>query len=123
MKKTISVLVENHFGVLTHVSGLFSARGFNIDSLAVGVTEDPEVSRETILGERRRLRHAEPRKPCGVGDADAGQRSCRQPGTPRPTPTCSDRITAMHSMRTRPNRSTSVRPRAEAAAAAAARKQ
>ena len=49
MKHTISVLVENHFGVLAHVSGLFSARGFNIDSLAVGETEDPTVSRMTIV--------------------------------------------------------------------------
>jgi len=49
MKRTISVLVENHFGVLTRVSGLFSARGFNIDSLAVGETEDPTVSRMTIV--------------------------------------------------------------------------
>lgn len=49
MKKTICVLVENHFGVLTHVSGLFSARGFNIDSLAVGETEDPSISRMTIV--------------------------------------------------------------------------
>jgi len=49
MKRTISVLVENHFGVLTHVSGLFSARGFNIDSLAVGETEDPTISRMSIV--------------------------------------------------------------------------
>ena len=49
MKHTISVLVENHFGVLTHVTGLFSARGFNIDSLAVGETHDPSVSRITIV--------------------------------------------------------------------------
>jgi acetolactate synthase I/III small subunit len=49
MKKTIAVLVENHFGVLTHVSGLFSARGFNIDSLTVGETEDPTISRMTIV--------------------------------------------------------------------------
>lgn len=49
MKHTIAVLVENHFGVLTRVAGLFSARGFNIDSLAVGETEDPEVSRMTIV--------------------------------------------------------------------------
>ncbi|MFH1783242.1 MAG: acetolactate synthase small subunit [Candidatus Omnitrophota bacterium] len=57
MKKTIAVLVENHFGVLTHVSGLFSARGFNIDSLAVGETEDPTVSRMTIVvdGDERTL--------------------------------------------------------------------
>lgn len=49
MRHTISVLVENHFGVLAHVSGLFSARGFNIDSLAVGETDDPTVSRMTIV--------------------------------------------------------------------------
>ena len=48
MKHTISVLVENKFGVLARVSGLFSARGFNISSLAVGETEDPTVSRMTI---------------------------------------------------------------------------
>lgn len=49
MKHTIAVLVENHFGVLTRVAGLFSARGFNIDSLAVGETSDPEVSRMTVV--------------------------------------------------------------------------
>lgn len=49
IKHTIAVLVENHFGVLARVSGLFSARGFNIDSLAVGETQDPEVSRMTIV--------------------------------------------------------------------------
>ena len=49
MKYTISVLVENHPGVLSKVSGLFSRRGFNIDSLAVGVTEDSTISRMTIV--------------------------------------------------------------------------
>jgi acetolactate synthase, small subunit len=49
MKHTISVLVENKFGVLARIAGLFSARGFNIDSLAVGETEDPTVSRMTII--------------------------------------------------------------------------
>jgi len=48
-KHTISVLVENKSGVLARISGLFSARGFNIDSLAVGETEDPTVSRMTIV--------------------------------------------------------------------------
>lgn len=48
-KQILSVLVENHSGVLSRVSGLFSRRGFNIDSLAVGVTEDPDVSRITIV--------------------------------------------------------------------------
>ncbi|HOK08910.1 MAG TPA: acetolactate synthase small subunit [Candidatus Hydrogenedens sp.] len=45
---TISILVENHFGVLARVSGLFSARGYNIDSLCVGETENPEISRMTV---------------------------------------------------------------------------
>ena len=48
-KHTVSVLVENHFGVLARVAGLFSARGFNIDSLAVGETHDASVSRMTIV--------------------------------------------------------------------------
>jgi acetolactate synthase-1/3 small subunit len=48
-KYTLSVLVENRSGVLSRVAGLFSRRGFNIDSLAVGVTENPEVSRMTIV--------------------------------------------------------------------------
>jgi acetolactate synthase-1/3 small subunit len=47
-KHTLSVLVENKPGVLARVSGLFSRRGFNIHSLAVGPTEHPEVSRMTI---------------------------------------------------------------------------
>lgn len=51
MKHTISILVENKFGVLARISGLFSARGFNISSLAVGETEDPTVSRMTIVVE------------------------------------------------------------------------
>jgi acetolactate synthase I/III small subunit len=50
MKKyTLAVLVENRSGVLAKVAGLFSKRGYNIDSLAVGVTEDPEISRMTIV--------------------------------------------------------------------------
>jgi len=48
-KHTISVLVENRFGVLARIVGLFSARGFNIDSLAVSETEDSSVSRMTIV--------------------------------------------------------------------------
>ncbi|WNY28910.1 Putative acetolactate synthase small subunit [Methanimicrococcus stummii] len=46
---TLSILVENHFGVLTRVAALFARRGYNIDSLAVGRTEDPDVSRMTIV--------------------------------------------------------------------------
>src|SRR5574341_664631 len=49
MKHTISVLVENKFGVLARIAGLFSGRGFNIDSLAVGETQDPTISRMTIV--------------------------------------------------------------------------
>ena len=49
MKHIISVLVDNKFGVLARIAGLFSARGFNINSLAVGETEDPSVSRMTIV--------------------------------------------------------------------------
>ncbi|MCP4648995.1 MAG: acetolactate synthase small subunit [PVC group bacterium] len=49
MKHTISVLVDNKPGVLARISGLFSARGFNITSLAVGETNDPTVSRMTII--------------------------------------------------------------------------
>src|SRR5882724_5612827 len=49
MRHTISLLVENKFGVLARISGLFSARGYNIDSLSVGTTEDPLVSRMTIV--------------------------------------------------------------------------
>jgi acetolactate synthase-1/3 small subunit len=48
-KHTLSVLVENKPSVLARVSGLFSRRGFNIDSLAVGETENPDVSRITIV--------------------------------------------------------------------------
>jgi acetolactate synthase I/III small subunit len=46
---TLSVLVHNKPGVLTHVSGLFSRRGYNIDSLTVGVTENQDISRMTIV--------------------------------------------------------------------------
>lgn len=49
MKQTISVLVENQAGVLNRITSLFSRRAFNIDSLAVGVTDDPSVSRITII--------------------------------------------------------------------------
>ena len=49
MKHTLSVLVDNEPGVLARIAGLFSRRGFNIDSLAVGTTEDPKYSRMTIV--------------------------------------------------------------------------
>ena len=51
MKYTLSVLVENQPGVLSKVVSLFARRGYNIDSLAVGTTEDPTMSRMTIVGQ------------------------------------------------------------------------
>ena len=48
-KHTLSVLVENKPGVLARIAGLFARRGFNIDSLAVGVTEHPDISRMTVV--------------------------------------------------------------------------
>ena len=48
-KETFSVLVENRFGVLTRVAGLFSGRGYNIDSLTVSPTQNPDYSRMTIV--------------------------------------------------------------------------
>lgn len=61
MKKIYSVLVENRSGVLCKVAGLFSRRNFNIDSLAVGETEDNEVSRMTIVssGDSRTIEQVE----------------------------------------------------------------
>lgn len=49
MKHTITILVENRAGALSRISGLFARRGFNIESLAVGVTENPRISRMTIV--------------------------------------------------------------------------
>src|SRR5438034_3212038 len=49
MRHTISVMVENKFGALTRIAGLFSGRGYNIDTLNVGPTEDPTISRATIV--------------------------------------------------------------------------
>jgi acetolactate synthase-1/3 small subunit len=49
MRHTLSVLVENKFGALTRISGLFSGRGFNIDTLNVAPTQDPTQSRMTIV--------------------------------------------------------------------------
>ena len=53
MRRTISVLVENKFGVLARVAGLFSARGYNIASLAVSETLDPDISYMTIVVEAK----------------------------------------------------------------------
>lgn len=51
MKHTISILVENNAGVLARIAGLFARRGYNIDSLAVGVTDDETISRVTIVAD------------------------------------------------------------------------
>jgi len=51
MRHTLAVLVENNPGVLARVAGLFSRRGYNIDSLAVGRTDNPDISRMTIVVE------------------------------------------------------------------------
>ena len=48
-KHTISVLVENRFGALNRIAGLFAAKGYNLDSITVGPTEDPSVSRMTVV--------------------------------------------------------------------------
>ncbi|MCL2374140.1 MAG: acetolactate synthase small subunit [Treponema sp.] len=48
-KFTVGIIVSNHFGVLSRVAGLYAKRGYNIDSLAVGVTENPKYSRMTIV--------------------------------------------------------------------------
>ena len=48
-KRILSILVENTAGVLSRVSGLFSRRGYNIDSLSVGITTDPNYSRMTVV--------------------------------------------------------------------------
>ena len=49
MRHTISVVVQNRFGVLTRIAGLFSGRGFNIDTLNVGPTQNDKISRMTIV--------------------------------------------------------------------------
>ncbi|HEY7709042.1 MAG TPA: acetolactate synthase small subunit [Candidatus Entotheonella sp.] len=54
-RHTFAVLVENKFGVLGRITGLFSARGFNIESLSVAETEDPTVSRITLVTEGNNL--------------------------------------------------------------------
>lgn len=61
MKRTISILVENNPGILARISGLFGRRGFNIESLAVGVTEDHTISRITIVadGDQRTVEQIE----------------------------------------------------------------
>ena len=49
MRHVLSILVDNHAGVLSRIAGLFSRRGYNIDSLSVGETEDPAFSRITVV--------------------------------------------------------------------------
>lgn len=61
MRRIVSVLVENKAGVLSRTAGLFARRGFNIESLAVGETDDPSISRMTIVaeGDERTLEQVE----------------------------------------------------------------
>ncbi len=49
MRKIISILVRNHPGVLSHVAGMFTRRAYNIESIAAGETENPDVTRITIV--------------------------------------------------------------------------
>ena len=67
-RRVISLLVDNHNGVLARVSSLFCRRGFNIDSLTVSATNDPAVSRITVTPAWRRCRH----QPADFTDRAAG---------------------------------------------------
>ena len=70
-KHILSILVENKPGVLTRIAGLFARRGFNIDTLAVGPTDDDAVSRDHAHARRRRA----PDRPGDQAAAQAGQRA------------------------------------------------
>ncbi len=84
MKHIIAVLLENEAGALSRVVGLFSARGYNIESLTVAPTEDPSLSRMTIqttrLGRRHRADHQAPEPPDRSGE---GGGPVRRPYTER----------------------------------------
>src|SRR5665648_526646 len=80
MKHTLSVLVENKPGVLVRISGLFARRGFNIDSLAVGETEDPMLSRVTISVDGQDRGHNLPASPLWAGRGGAHGQDRHQPG-------------------------------------------
>ena len=58
MRHVLSALVQNQPGVLAHISGMLASRGFNIDSLAVGETEDANLSRMMLFGTSTRSRHS-----------------------------------------------------------------
>ena len=73
MKHIISVLLENEPGALSRVVGLFSARGYNIESLTVAPTEDASLSRMTIVSSASDHQAPEPPHRCGEGaGADRG---------------------------------------------------
>ena len=74
MKHTLAVLVENKSGVLSRVASLFSRRGFNIDSLAVGVTEDPDISRMTIVVTKQLNKLVDVIKVSDIGGDDSVER-------------------------------------------------
>ena len=65
MKHVITTLVQNQPGVLAHIAGMFAARGFNIDSLVVGRTEDPALSRMVIASTGDELTLEQIRKQLG----------------------------------------------------------
>ena len=75
-RHTLSVLVENKPGVLARIAGLFSRRGFNIDTLAVGPTEDPNISRVTMTVDGA----LHPIDQVTVGRTRLGQRPLQRPG-------------------------------------------
>ena len=72
MRHIVSLLVENESGALSRISGLFSARGYNIESLTVATTEDPTLSRMTIIttGSNRIIEHQETIWTCGSNNID-----------------------------------------------------
>ena len=77
--RTLSVLVDNEAGVLSQVSRLFSRKGFNVESLAVGATDNPAISRMTI-----EVRPAEPDQPYVQPAGQDGPRPLGQAAQPQP---------------------------------------
>lgn len=85
MKRILAVLVENHPGVLARVAGMIRRRGYNIDSLAVGVTDNPDISRITLVvdGDEAQLQQVSKQleklvEVLRVSDLDAGNSVARE---------------------------------------------
>ena len=70
MRQMLSIRVRNHPGVLSHVAGLFTRRAFNIESIAAGPTEDPEITRIHLIaqGDEGQLAQVTKRSSCGCGN-------------------------------------------------------